>query len=117
MCNVRTHTKSLRAGVYYLLARASGPFYCLLVPINQIDRVAVFDYLYEHAVAFPSHAGSNNVLSDRVLRQALHAIPDEYHVAASSPIERFIGSVIAEAHARKADPYHVAEFALDLVPA
>ena len=81
------------------------------------DRMAVLDYLYEHAILFPKHAGDTGyALTDRVLIDALASIPDEFHVAGHLvPGERFIQSVIAEAKSRKADPYDVAEFALDLV--
>ena len=81
------------------------------------QRTSVFDYLHEHASIYPQHAGNTGyALSERVLSQALHAIPDEYHVPAETIGERFVQSVIAEATARKVDAYHVAEFALDIVP-
>ena len=85
--------------------------------MTNTQRTAVFDYLYEHAGTYPQHAGNTGyALSERVLLQALHAIPDEYHVHASTIGERFVQAAIAEANARKADAYHVAEFALDIVP-
>jgi len=79
------------------------------------QRNAVFDYLTEHANRFPEHAGKIGILSDRVYIQALDSIPDEFHAKASTPGERFIESVILEAQHLGRDPYHVAEFALDLV--
>lgn len=81
------------------------------------QRIAVFDYLHEHAIVFPHHASDSGfALADQVLRQALHSIPDEFHAAAHlSAGERFVQSVIAEAKHLGKDAYHVAEFALDLV--
>jgi hypothetical protein len=82
---------------------------------HEKQRLAVYDYLTEHAARFPHHAGTIGTLSDRVYRQALLSIPDEFHAKAATPSERFIKSVIAEAQHLGRDPYHVAEFALDLV--